>query len=331
MDKTVRISYYPILATNIGDREFAFKGKPNLPNLVISGADTETTSYIATKLTIGDDEIAIEHEPTTNYHRRMIVRFDGISIDDLGELQLGESKEIAINSYIRKSEEPKPVFRRTANGDEIYFPTTTATTKEPVIEGACSSKKERATDDAMNKLQKQYNDLADMLNSLKGAGTVNTTYQYMDPEGDMSCQLMEDSNSEDVNVFRQALYEDKTIKDNAKSNKKLSDAATTLSIGMFSAVAFILMGILITSVFFIARSRFPDAAQSQESVYKAITWTFVGLYIIGFILLMISGTAHIAGIVILCVTFTFMTMLLIVKQPSPRDVLKPLFPASFFQ
>ena len=328
MDNTVRISYYPILATKTGDREFTFKGKPNLPNLVISDAGTETTSYIAMKLRIGDNEIAIDHEPTTNYHRKMTVRFDGISIMELDELQFGESKEIAVNTYLPfGANEPEPVFRRTSNGDgdEVFFPAThpsTSIANYPVIEGACSSKKDKATDKAMSDLQKQYNDLADTLNSLKGTGTVNTTYQYMDPEGDMSCQLMEDSDGKDVNVFRQNLYEDKTIKDYAKSNKKLSDATTALSIGMFGTVAFILMGILLACVYYYAKMKERVLNQSpiQMLAPTYIGRTFIVLFILGILLASISGGTYVAGLGIMTTTVLFVVMLCFIIQPAWSDV-----------
>lgn len=326
MEKTVRISYYPILATKIGVREFTYKGRPNRPNLVVSD-DAETTQYIATKLTIGDDEISIVHEPTTNYHRNITIRFDGISIDELDELQLGESKEITINTYI-PNDGHQPTFR---DSDEIAFSYTKPPTTAPIIEGACSSKKEKATDKSLGDLRKQYDSLLDMLNSLKGSGTVNTTYQYMDPEGDMSCQLMEDTNSTDVNVFRQAIYEDKTIKDHEKKNKKLSDAATAMSIGMFCVIAIVLMGILLASVYFIAKSKISSSSVDPDyPIYQAMDWTFIGLYILGFGLLFGSGAVNVAGTVILCITFVVMMALFIVRRPELRNVLKPLLPASLY-
>ncbi len=356
MEKTVRISYYPILATKIGEREFAYKGRPNRPNLVVSG-ESEGTQYIATKLTIGDDEISITHEPTTNFHRNITVKFDGISIEELDDLQLGESKEIAINTYIRKepiatqihsnmersgqvgvvsnqhSWQQPPTFRRLVDSDEIVFSYAKPTTTEPIIEGACSSKKQKETDKALSDLRKQYDSLLDMLNSLKGSGNVNTTYQYMDPEGDMSCQLMEDTSSPDVNVFRQAIYDDKTIKDHAKKNKKLSDAATALSIGMFCVIAIVLMGILLASVYFVVKSNVGSEPGIDKNIktfkiYRALDWTFIGLYILGFGLLFGSGAVNVAGIVILCITFVVMMTLFIVQQPKTIDVLRPILPAS---
>ena len=170
-----------------------------------------------------------------------------------------------------------------------------------------------------------------MLNSLKGTGSVNTTYQYMDPEGDMSCQLMEDTNSTDVNVFRQAIYEDKTIKDHEKKNKKLSDAATAMSIGMFCVIAIVLMGILLASVYFIAKSKIQPSDDQDYPIYQALDWTFIGLYILGFGLLFGSGAVNVAGTVILCITFVVMMALFIVRRPELRNVLKPLLPESLYE
>ena len=338
MERTIRISYYPILATNTGNREFSYKGRPNRPNLVISD-DMETTQYIATKLTIGDDNVAIYHEPTTNYHRNITVRFNGVSVEELNELQLGESKEIAINTYIRKKSQHPPTFRRTADGDEIVFSYTKPIT-ETIIEGACSREKEEATDKTLKNLQDQYEKLLGMLNSLKGSGTVNTTYQYMAPDGDMSCQLMEDTNTEDINVFRQAIYEDKTIQDHENRNKKISEAATAMSIGMFGVIAIVLMGILLTSVYFIIKSKAEsdttnngapiDEATKSFKIYRALDWTFILLYILGFGLLFGADAVNIAGIVILCITFIVMVSLLIIQRPNMGDVMRPILPTSMF-
>lgn len=342
--KTVRISYYPILATKIGEREFTYKGKPNRPNLVVSG-DVETTQYIATKLTIGDNDISIYHEPTTNFHRNITVKFDGISVEELDELKFGESKEITINTYIRKesfvTQQGQGVtFRRFADSDEILFPYVKPPTTTPIIEGACSREREEATDKTLKGLQDQYDSLLEMLNSLKGTGTVNTTYQYMDPDGDMSCQLMEDSNTEDVNVFRQSIYDDKTIQDNENRNKKISEAATAMSIGMFGVIAIILMGILLASVYFVIKSKAEsdkttdgspiDEATKSFKIYRALDWTFIGLYILGFGLLFGADAVNIAGIVILCITFIVMVSLYIIKRPNMGDVMKPILPASMF-
>jgi hypothetical protein len=339
MDKTARISYYPILATKTGDREFSYKGKPNRPNLVVSDY-VETTPYIATKLILGDDGISIVHEPTTNYHRNITVRLNGISLEELDELELGESKEIVINAYIRKEpQQLHPTFRRTANGDEIVFPYTKPIA-DTVIEGVCNREKEEATDKTLKDLQDQYGKLLDMLNSLKGSGTVNTTYQYMAPDGDMSCQLMEDTNTEDINVFRQSIYEDKTIQDNETRNKKLSEAATAMSIGMFGVIAIVLMGILLVSVYFIIKSKTEsdkttdgapiDEATKSFKIYRALDWTFILLYIIGFGLLFGADAVNIAGIVILCITFIVMMSLIIIQRPNMKDVMRPILPTSMF-
>jgi hypothetical protein len=338
MEKTVRISYYPILATKIGEREFTYKGRPNRPNLVVSD-DKETTQYIATKLTIGDDEISIVHEPTTNYNRNITVRFDGISVEELDELKLGENKEITINTYIRKEPiaaeqgvvggQQLPTFRRLAESDEIVFSYTKPPTTEPIIEGACSSKKQKETDKALGDLRKQYDSLLDMLNSLKGSGSVNTTYQYMAPDGDMSCQLMEDTSSKDVNVFRQAIYEDKTIKDHEKKNKKLSDAATAMSIGMFIMVAIILMFGLLLGLYLYWKAPVTvalgaTAVDASIRMQNGFTGTFVVFYILG-LLLLISETTNTAGKIFLSVTACVMLIIMIFKKMSPISAAQMLW------
>ena len=305
MGKSVQISYYPMLATKTGDRDFTIKGKPNSPNLSILDG-SEITSFIATKLTIGDDNITIEHEPTTNYHRRLLAQFDGSSIPELSELNLGESLEIAVNSYIPKQSES--VFRQTDDADIIVFPKKIST--EPIIEGACSSKKEKLTDANIQKLQSDYDTLKDMLNSLKGAGTVNTTYQYMDPEGNMECELS-DAGSQLVNTF---------VSPNVK---KINDATTTLSYVMFIVISIILMAFVVIAIIGYVRTGITQQEPSDQVNIKYIKglWIFFWVLIISAIVMSAIKTTQNIGLTFLCSTIFFYAALCILFRGRLSNLL----------
>ena len=101
MSQQVQYNYYNTLATKINDTTFIFRGKTNVPNLRIQASlpDTGTSDYISTKLTINPSEgtIEIEHEPITNYSKKVIVTIP-LHLD-IGS----DSKEINLNSMIPKS------------------------------------------------------------------------------------------------------------------------------------------------------------------------------------------------------------------------------------
>ena len=130
--------------------------------------------------------------------------------------------------------------------------------------------------------------------------------------------------------FAKRFTKTRPSKTTKKKNKKLSDAATAMSIGMFCVIAIVLMGILLASVYFIAKSKIPSSDDSDYPIYQAMDWTFIGLYILGFGLLFGSGAVNVAGTVILCITFVVMMALFIVRRPELRDVLKPLLPESLY-
>jgi len=98
MSEQIQYNYYSTVATKIGDNTFIFRGKRNMPNLVLQNGD----SYVSAKLTIrsSDGLVEIEHEPITNYNKRVIAIFP---IPILIDIKIGESKEIMLNSIIPKS------------------------------------------------------------------------------------------------------------------------------------------------------------------------------------------------------------------------------------
>ena len=125
MVNQIQYNYYNIVATKIGDDVFIFRGNRNSPNLVLQNTD----SYVASKLTIFSNVsiIEIEHEPITNYNKRVIVRFP---LDLYIDIDLGASKEININSIV-----PKHIqFDIDNTGDIIKL--------NPIdsVEGFCSKK-----------------------------------------------------------------------------------------------------------------------------------------------------------------------------------------------
>jgi hypothetical protein len=101
MSQQVQYNYYNTLATKINETTFIFRGKTNVPNLRIqtSTPDTGWSDYISTKLTIQPSEgtIEIEHEPITNYSKKVIVTIP-LHLD-IGS----DSKEINLNNMIPKS------------------------------------------------------------------------------------------------------------------------------------------------------------------------------------------------------------------------------------
>ena len=125
MSQQIQYNYYNTLATKIDDHTFIFRGKTNMPNLTLSDSRT----YVSTKLTIRPSEgiIEIEHEPITNYSKKVIATIPlHLDIDS-------DSAEINLNKLIPKSIR----FRVDEMKDAIYLkPDTAIQTKE----GFCSKK-----------------------------------------------------------------------------------------------------------------------------------------------------------------------------------------------
>lgn len=194
MSGQIQYNYYSTVATKIGDNTFIFRGKRNMPNLVLQNGD----SYISTKLTVHADDgtVEIEHEPITNYNKRVIATF---SIPLVVDIQLGESKEIVLNSIIPKSLR----FDADDSGDVIYLQPITASEKMG-IEGFCNNKKCKAIEDQIKKtnarLAKQetrpggtmsdadYAALAARLAAMKGVGGGGA-----DDGGELVCTPITDS------------------------------------------------------------------------------------------------------------------------------------------
>jgi hypothetical protein len=102
-------------------------------------------SYVSAKLTIRSSEglVEIEHEPITNYNKRVIATFPiQLSVD----IKIGESKEILLNSIIPKSLR----FDADDSGNVIYLHPVTASANMGV-EGFCNSKKCREIEEKLAK------------------------------------------------------------------------------------------------------------------------------------------------------------------------------------
>ena len=130
MSEQIQYNYYNTVTTKTGDNSFIFRGKRNMPNLVLQNGD----SYISTKLTIRADDgtVEIEHEPITNYSKRVIATFP---IPLYIDIKIGESKEINLNSIVPKSLR----FDADESGDAIFL--HPATSYVGSVEGFCNSAK----------------------------------------------------------------------------------------------------------------------------------------------------------------------------------------------
>ena len=128
MSEQIQYNYYNTVTTKTGDNSFIFRGKRNMPNLVLQNGD----SYISTKLTIRADDgtVEIEHEPITNYSKRVIATFP---IPLYIDIKIGESKEINLNSIVPKSLR----FDADESGDAIFL--HPATSSVGSVEGFCNS------------------------------------------------------------------------------------------------------------------------------------------------------------------------------------------------
>ena len=148
MSEQIQYNYYNTVTTKTGDNSFIFRGKRNMPNLVLQNGD----SYISTKLTIRADDgtVEIEHEPITNYSKRVIATFP---IPLYIDIKIGESKEINLNSIIPKSLR----FDADESGDVIFL--HPATSSVGSVEGFCNSAKctalQKAIDAANARITKQ--------------------------------------------------------------------------------------------------------------------------------------------------------------------------------
>jgi len=130
MSEQIQYNYYSTVATKIGDNTFIFRGKRNMPNLVLQNGD----SYVSAKLTIrsSDGLVEIEHEPITNYNKRVIATFPmQISID----IKIGESKEITLNSIIPKS---LRFDSEESDNDNLIYLHPVAASASMGVEGFCN-------------------------------------------------------------------------------------------------------------------------------------------------------------------------------------------------
>ena len=202
MSEQIQYNYYSTVATKISENTFIFRGKRNMPNLVLQNGD----SYVSAKLTIRSSEglVEIEHEPITNYNKRVIATFPiPLSVD----IQIGESKEIALNSIIPKSLR----FDADNSGDVIYLHPVAAS-ESMGTEGFCNNKKCKAIEDKIKKtnarLAKQetrpggnlsdadYAALAARLAAMKGGGAGGGA----DDGGELVCTPITDSEDNAISL-----------------------------------------------------------------------------------------------------------------------------------
>lgn len=178
MSQQVKYNYYNTLATKINDTTFIFRGKTNVPNLRIQTSipDTGWSDYISTKLTIQPSEgtIEIEHEPITNYSKKVIVTIP-LHLD-IGS----DSKEINLNNMIPKS--IRFTIDETVNA--IYLHPDT---------GGSSYKEGLSTKDQA-KIDKKIADMEAKLNTRIVSGTATG-------EVEMECTPTIDENGKAVKTF----------------------------------------------------------------------------------------------------------------------------------
>ena len=146
MSEQIQYNYYNTVTTKTGDNSFIFRGKRNMPNLVLQNGD----SYISTKLTIKDGIVEIEHDPITNYSKRVIAIF---TISPIIDIKIGESKEINLNSIIPKSIR----FDIDESGDAIFL--HPATSSVGSVEGFCNNamcrELQKGIDEVRDRIAKQ--------------------------------------------------------------------------------------------------------------------------------------------------------------------------------
>ena len=137
-----------------------------MPNLVLQNGD----SYVSAKLTIrsSDGLVEIEHEPITNYNKRVIATFPmPISID----IKIGESKEITLNSIIPKS---LRFDSEESNNDNLIYLHPVAASASMGVEGFCNG----AACDAIRRQLNETNMRLTKQESRSGGGNNMSTADY---------------------------------------------------------------------------------------------------------------------------------------------------------
>ena len=201
MSEQIQYNYYSTVTTKIGENSFIFRGKLNMPNLVLQNGD----SYISTKLTIRADDgtVEIEHEPITNYRKRVIATFP---IPLYIDIKIGESKEINLNSIIPKSLR----FDIDESGDVISL--HPATSSVGSVEGFCNNamckKLQKGIDAVRDRIAKQetrpggnmsdadYAALAARLAAMNGSGGLGGA----DDGGELVCTPITDSEDNEMTL-----------------------------------------------------------------------------------------------------------------------------------
>lgn len=202
MSEQIQYNYYSTVTTKIGENSFIFRGKLNMPNLVLQNGD----SYISTKLTIHSEDgtVKIEHEPITNYSKRVIATFP---IPLYIDIKIGESKEINLNSIIPKSLR----FDIDESGDAIFLHPVTSSMGS--VEGFCNNdmckKLQKGIDAANARIAKQetrpgggnmsdadYAALAARLAAMNGSGGLGGA----DDGGELVCTPITDSEDNEMTL-----------------------------------------------------------------------------------------------------------------------------------
>ena len=200
MSEQIQYNYYNTVTTKTGDNSFIFRGKRNMPNLVLQNGD----SYISTKLTIRADDgtVEIEHEPITNYSKRVIATFP---IPLYIDIKIGESKEINMNSIVPKSLR----FDADESGDAIFL--HPATSSVGSVEGFCNNamckKLQKGIDAANSRITQQesrsggnltdadYAAMAARIAAMNGTGLGGG-----DDGGELVCTPIEDSEDNEMTL-----------------------------------------------------------------------------------------------------------------------------------
>lgn len=108
-NKHIDYDYYNTLAVKASSTKFDFRGKPNAPNVVFTNG-LDTSQYVSTKITINGSMLVVEHEPITNYGKKVYLYFPMVTddtvpynaIDQMLDAKIGESLEVNLNTIITK-------------------------------------------------------------------------------------------------------------------------------------------------------------------------------------------------------------------------------------
>lgn len=257
MSQQVQYNYYNTLATKINDTTFIFRGKTNVPNLRIQASlpDTGTSDYISTKLTINPSEgtIEIEHEPITNYSKKVIVTIP-LHLD-IGS----DSKEINLNSMIPKSIR----FKIDETENAIYLHPDT---------GGSSYKEGLSTKDQA-KIDKKITDMEQRLNTRIVTGDTNLS--------EIECTPIVDEKGEKITTFTS---DNKVERKAQKTWHAIVAAVVSIA---FAAITYSGAPLVYLSIITSLNPATATATYSATKVLKREAWILIGMIAI-FVLLFLG-------------------------------------------